>query len=257
MPSLTEKGYEIDNSFQCSSGTYGEVGIDQLVEIIAWPTGYKPQADLLAVDSQGNVLYCKQNQLPTAERLMPGEGEGWGNILDAALDQGDFYALDLSSNSVWIYWRANFSEQPTMFFDEQIPPLQNVVDMLVDRDDLYLLQQDGRLILCARETLVVSPTRCQFQDFIDRRPGRENLVFSPQSPFTKITSTAPPDPSLFLLNSASHTIYHFSLRNLAMQRQFLAEQMLPSSPATAFAVNQERRMLYLAVGSQIFYAVMP
>ena len=254
---LTDKGYEIDYTFQCSSGNYGEIQVGPIVEIIAWPAGYKPQASLLAVDGEGNVLYCQPDQSPTAERLVSGEGEGWGNILDATLDQGDFYALDMSSNGVWIYWRADFNEQPTLFFDEQIPPLQNVVDMLVDRDDLYLLQQDGRLIICARETLVVSPTRCQYKDFIDRRPGRENLPFTPATPLTQITYTAPPDPSLYLLESASHAVYHFSLRNLAMQKQLLPEQLLPSNPATAFAVNQERRMLYLAIGSQVYYATIP
>lgn len=254
---LTDRGYEIDYTFNCSSGNYGEIGVGKLVEIIAWPAGYKPQASLLAVDETGNVLYCQPDQMPTAERLAPGEGEAWGKILEASLDQGDFYALDLSSNGVWIYWRANFNEQPTLFFDEQIPPLQNAADMLVDRDDLYLLQQDGRLIICARETLVVSPTRCQFQNFVDRRSGRENLPFNPSSPFTQITYSAPPDPSLYFLESASHAVYHFSLRNLAMQRQFLPEQLLPSKPATAFAVNQAQRTIFLAIGNQVYYAAIP
>jgi len=255
--SLTDQGYEMDYTFQCSPGTYGEIGVGAISEIVAWPPGYEPEARLLAADSAGNVLYCQQNQSPQPERLKPAEAEAWGDILVSTLDQGDFYALDLPSNGVWIYPRSDFNEQPTLFFDEQIPAMQNVTDMLVDRDDLYLLQSDGNMMICVRDTLVVAPTRCSIQSYIDRRPGRENLPLIPPVPFLQVLSTPPPDPSLYLLEPRGQAIYHFSLRNLAFQKQFLPENPLPSHDATAFAINHDRRYVVLALGNRVFYAAMP
>ena len=76
-------------------------------------------------------------------------------------------------------------------------------------------------------------------------------------PFTQILVTPPPDPSLFLLEPRSHAIYHFSLRNLAFQRQYMPEQMLSTRDATAFAVDNIQRILLLATGNEVFYAAMP
>jgi hypothetical protein len=254
---LTDQGYELDYTFQCNPGKYSEITVGPLTEIIAWPPGYKPQAKLLASDAAGNILYCQPDQAPIAERLTPAEAEGWGNILETALDQGDFYALDLPSNGVWIYWRSNFGEQPTLFFDQEIPPLQDVRDMLVDRDDLYLLQLDGSMMLCTRDNLIVAPTTCSIKSYIDRRPGRESLPLVTPVPFIQILSTPPPDPSLYLLEPNGHAVYHFSLNNLSFQKQLLPESELPARDATSFAINNARRYIYLALGNQVYYAVMP
>ena len=92
---------------------------------------------------------------------------------------------------------------------------------------------------------------------MDYRPGRENLPLAPPAPFTQIQVTSPPDPSLFLLEPKSQSIYHFSLRNLAFQRQYLPENPLPAREATAFAVDTLQRNLFIALGNEIYYAVMP
>ncbi len=256
--SLTDQGYDLDYTFQCAPGKYGEVAVNSIIDIVAWPVGYDPAATLLGIDSAGNVLYCKPNEPPIAVRLAkPAEGESWGNISQSALDQGSFYVLDLSSNGVWFYWRDNFAEKPTMFFEDEKPPMQDVIDMLVDRDDLYLLQADGTMLICGRKTLTVAPTHCSIQPYMDRRPGRENLPLMPSAAFLQVLSIPPPDPSLYLLEPGSHAFYHFSLRNLSFQKQYLPEQPLPARNASAFAVNHTLRYLYLALGNQVFYAAMP
>jgi hypothetical protein len=254
---LTGQGYQIDYTFQCGPGSYGAINVGPIVDIVAWPAGYEPPAKLLATDSAGNALYCQPDRPPQADRLKPAAGENWGNILASTLDQGDFYALDLPSNGVWIYWRSNFTEEPTLFFDEEIPPLQQVIDMVVDRDDLYLLQSDGSLMLCVRNTLIVAPTRCSVVAYSDRRPGRENVPVSPPSPFSQMLVIPPPDPSLYFLEPSGQAIYHFSLRNLAFQKVLMPETSLPARPASAFTANHSRDYLYLALGNQVFYAVNP
>jgi hypothetical protein len=254
---LTGRGYQIDYTFQCKPGSYGDINVSTLIDIVAWPAGYEPPAKLLATDSAGNALYCAPDQSPLADRLKPAAGESWGNILASTLDQGDFYALDLPSNGVWIYWRSEFAEDPTLFFDEEIPPLQQVIDLVVDRDDLYLLHSDGSLLLCVRDTLIVAPTRCSAATYSDRRPGRENVPVSPPSPFSQMLVIPPPDPSLYFLEPSGQAIYHFSLRNLAFQKVLMPETSLPAHPASAFTANHSRGYLYLALGNQVFYAVNP
>jgi hypothetical protein len=194
--------------------------------------------------------------------MKPAPGDAWGNTLAVSLDQGDFYALDLPSNGVWIYWRSNFKEEPTLFFDEEIPSFQQVIDMVVDRDDLYLLHSDGSLMLCLRNSLIVAPTRCSMENYTDRRPGRENLPLTPPVPFSQMLVIPPPDPSIYMLmptglNGDGPAVYHFSLRNLSFQKQFLAETPLPNHSASAFAVDHSRGYLILALGNEVYYAALP
>jgi hypothetical protein len=146
-----------------------------------------------------------------------------------------------------------------MFFNEEIPDLQNVIDFTVNRDDLYLLNADGSLTYCVYSNMGGVPTRCARPAYVDFRPGRENLPLVPPSPFRQIQNTLPPDPSLYLLEPLQQAIYHFSLRNLAFQGQYLPDPQnsLPDRPATAFAVDNIQRYLFLALGNQVYYAILP
>jgi hypothetical protein len=259
----TEQGYEIDTSFECGSGSVGGVTIGPIVDIASWPAGYDPKASILALDAAGNAIFCSPDESARPNKVTPSSSESWEHVVAFTLDQGDLYLLDLPSNQVWIYWRSKLDEEPARYFDQEIPKLQDVSDLEVNRSDLYLLHEDGLLTLCLYGTMDVTPTRCSNVSYTDFRPGRENSVLIPPSPFIQIVTSPPPDPSLFLLEPVSHAIYHFSLRNLAFQRQFLPENLLSSSEssqnkqATAFAVDTIHRMLYLAIGNNVFYAVMP
>jgi hypothetical protein len=79
----------------------------------------------------------------------------------------------------------------------------------------------------------------------------------PPSPFTQIQNTSPPDPSLYFLEPSNQSIYHFSLRNLAFQRMLAPENTLATGNATAFYVDNLQGYVYLAVGNQVFYAILP
>jgi len=59
-----------------------------------------------------------------------------------------------------------------------------------------------------------------------------------------------------MLEPKSQSIYHFSLRNLAFQRQYCRRtRSLPMR--TAFAVDTIQRTLFIAIGNEVYYAVMP
>jgi hypothetical protein len=249
---LTSQGYEVDLTFQCGPTSSGAV-----VDIAAWPPGYKPPARLLALDASGNILYCQPNAAPQQDRLTAPNTDAWGQIKAFSLDLGDSYVLDAPSKSVWIYWRSDFTQEPSMFFNDEIPDMQDVVDMTANRGDLYLLHADNRLTLCFYSDFQGVPTRCSDPQFVDFRPGRESLPLIPPAPFSQIQNTLPPDPSLYFLEPQDQAIYHFSLRNLAFQRMIAADNPLPDGNTTAFFVDNLQGYVYQAIGNQVFYAILP
>lgn len=260
---LTARGYELDSAFGCGPAA-GVPGLGPLVDIALWQKGFEPTADLLGVDASGTLLFCSNSDEPEKFTLLKPENvELWGQPLGIAVDQSRVYLLDLAAGGVWSYTFTQSSPNPSAFDffndpnNEEKPDLQNVVDLTINRTDLYLLHADGKISLCFFSGFEGIPTRCSQPDFRDFRPGRENMPLLPPSPFIQLLNTAPPDPSLFLLEAQTQAIYHFSLRNLAFQRQYLPETELSAAQATAFAVDNIRRYLYLAVRNQVFYAVMP
>jgi hypothetical protein len=142
--------------------------------------------------------------------------------------------------------------------------MKDVIDLAVDKSDLYLLHEDGHVTLCTYSDLGVSPTRCTDPiPYVDSRPGRENQPFVLTAPFTIIQSTQPPDPSLYFLEPNSQSIYQFSFRLMTYHRQYqpLAPYKAgtPPSPipATAFNISSDNRTAFLAFGNDILYASMP
>jgi len=249
--------YQLDSNFQCGHDNTGTNQIGAIVDINTWSPGFQPDADIIALDSSGNLLYCKADEPPQITRLTPPESQTLENITSSWLDLGTLYVLDIPTSNAWIYWRSDFTESPSSFSNAPIPNLNDMIDMTVNRDELYLLHETGKISLCFFQEIEESPTQCSEVPYIDYRPGKENLPFNPPSPFTQIQYTSPPDPSLFLLEPQEHAIYHFSLRNLAYQTQYLPNEDHFMGEASAFFVDNLGRYLYIAVGNQIYHALMP
>ena len=258
---LTGRGFELDPTFQCGPGGYGSLIVGPLIDIATLPKGNEFNATVLAMDTNGNLIYCIPGKSPISAPLVPPDSN-WGAPRALTLDSNNLYILDPQTNAVWIYGGANgsFGNRPSLFFSDQIPPMLDVIDLAVNRQDLYLVHADGHLTTCTYSTVTASPTRCEEPAvFNDTRAGREAGAFIPDTQFTQIRFTPPPDPSIYLLDPENRAIYHFSLR-LTLQRQFraleTAQDPLPKEAATAFAVNANRTA-FLAVGNQVFYTALP
>jgi hypothetical protein len=253
---LTNDGYRLDPTFQCGPGPQGGIIVGSIKDITAFPKGGDSRATILGIDASGNLLYCIPGDAPLAVS-MAAPDSNWGSTEAVTYDTDDLYLLDPPSNAVWIYRRMAVQEEPRLYFGDQIPPMQDVVDMAVNLNDLYLLHTDGHLTTCVFSGLLESPTRCQDPaDYADPRPGRPSGPLIENAYFTEITFAPPPDPSLYLLEPNSHAIYHLSVR-LTLQRQYRPLEPLTEGPATAFAISRGNRTAFLAVGNQIFYAAMP
>ena len=254
----TSVGFEIDNTFQCGPGVAGAESTGKLIDIIPWPRGYKPDAAILGMDNAGNVLYCAPEEQPIAGKMTPQAHRTIGETTHISISNGNLYVLEPTGNMVWIYNQGDLDSEPNSFFNETMPKLDDVADMTVNNgEELYLLHADGSITYCFYNGLSNSLTRCSELTPVDNRPGREGQTFEPPTPFTQILNTPPPDPSLFLLEGAQKAVYHFSLRNLNYQYQYLPLVPLAPGNATAFAVDMFRRTIYLAVGNQVYLGFVP
>lgn len=254
----SSRGYELDTDFQCRAAAPS-----LLVDITTAVKGNEWGAVIMGVTNDGQGLHCAPGKTPLVVPLAP-PSTGWGRPRAISQDTGNLYILDPQAQAVWIYQVGDLSRTPRLFFDEQIPQLDDAIDLAADRDDLYILHSDGRLTLCTFSVFSVAPTRCTDPaPYRDSRQGRENQLLLPESRFTRLLAVRPPDPSLFMLAGEAHIVYRFSLRLLSYDRQYrlLSPNVLgaagQSQPATALALTPDNRVLFLAFGSYLLYAGMP
>jgi hypothetical protein len=248
---LTGRGYEIDPNFSCGPNP----NIGPLIDIAPLAKGNSFKASLLAMDVNGNLLYCLPGNPPNENAPAPPQA-GWGSPQAFTLDSNNLYALDPKTNGVWIYRDMGFDHQPHLFFGDQIPPMQDVVGFAVHNDDLFLLHKDGHLTTCVYSSLQVSSTRCTDPEtFVDHRQGRQDGPIILDAQFSQMLYTQPPDPSIYMLDPIHQAIYHFSVK-LNLQQQFRSKNPLPNTNATAFTVTQNRTV-FMAVGNQVYYASLP
>jgi hypothetical protein len=253
---LTNDGYTLDTTFQCGPGPYGGYIVGALVDIAPLPVGNELQAVILGIDANGNLLRCIPGATPLASPMEPPD-INWGTPQAITIDGNDLYVLDPQINAVWIYRGMDVSQAPRLFFDQQIPPMQDVIDMAMNQNDLYLLHEDGHLTTCIYSALATSPTRCKIPEiFTDPRPGRQSGPIIEDAFFSEIKFAPPPEPTIYLFDPNSNAIYRFSVR-LTLDRQFRTQDSLPEGRASAFTVNRNSHTVFLAIENQVYYAPLP
>lgn len=248
------QGYQINSNFQCGP-TFGPITVGPLVDIVELPQGVRENAVLLGMDMAGNLVYCRLTGQPDAQSLAQ-PATGLGEPIALTIDQGNLYVLDPKVNAVWIYDGMDVSQPPHLFFGNEIPPMQDVIDLAVYDDHLYLLHSDGHLTRCSYSYNTASPTTCEEPfPFTDNRPGRQSGTVIPDSLFSQVSYVSFPDRSMYMLEPHNQAVFFFSVL-FNFQTQFRALEELADGQATAFAISSNR-MIYLAVGNSIYYAVLP
>jgi hypothetical protein len=259
---LTGQGYEVDPNFHCDPGQTGATTVGALVGMVPMPKGNEFKAAVMGMDASGDILYCIPGETPLATTLAPPDKK-WEKVAAITYDSDNLFVLDPPNNAIWVYNGSNgtFKDRPTLFFDRDAPPMTDAVDLAINNTDLYLLHADGHLTLCTLSLVATTPTRCaEPAQLSDPRPNHQSPVpIISGSKFTRILFTSPPDPSIYLLDVQSGSIFHFSLR-LNLQSQMRGGSnptfTLPRSPATAFTISPNRTA-FLAFGNQVFYGLIP
>jgi hypothetical protein len=259
----TRPGYEVDPQFSCGSGTIGSLIIGPLVDFVMAPAGNPFGAILMAVDAGGNLLYCSLDVTKTTAVTLPPPDAGWGEIRAIAYQNNVLSVLDVGGNAVWRYegFGLDFSNKPRLFFDNNVPDLSGAVDIAVYLDDLFVLNQDGHMLLCTYSYVETTPTRCTdpapYRVSTAGQAPQEYVV--PNARFTQMQATQPPEPSLYFLDEAGRSIQQFSMSlNFVrrLQPRTDGEDALPDLPPSAFSVTNGSNLV-VAYNSQVFIAPLP
>ena len=256
--SLTGTHYEIDRDFRCGPGLHSSIFVDEIVDIAPLPRSNQEEATIVALDKNGNLLYCIPDKPPQAISLVPPDSL-WGDPIAITVENERLYVLDPLTNAVWYYEggeELKFREAPYFFFTEEVPTLQGAIDLAVDKDVLYLLYNDGHTTTCSYSTMAAAPTSCvDPASYTDSRQGRESGPQIANVLFFQIQHTQPPEPSLYYLDPANRVIYHFSLRlNLVQLYQPTVD--FPEGWVTAFAISPTRTV-FIVQDYKVYISHLP
>jgi hypothetical protein len=252
-------GFEIDTTFSCKPGVYGSYTVGPLVDILAMPALNSINATVLGVDAAGNLLYCAPNQVAQAIPLPPPD-TNWGRVTAFVMDGGNLYVLDSSSRAVWVYTGRDgtFIDRPYFFFGGQTPEKQDVIDLVVTGDELYMLHADGHLSNCSFSRVESVPTRCQDPAVLTNPfPGYQDIDLFGTSHFTQMLFAPPPDQSILLLDADTQGVLRFAPRTLELQKQLRPSTGIgnPVPPGTVGAITVgPNHVLYIAVKGQVYFA---
>jgi hypothetical protein len=250
----------LDNTFSCQPGNYGGYQVGALVDILALPKANSVGATLLGIDGTGKLLYCAAGQVPQAFSLPALPNTNWGRISAFALDNGNLYVMDSTSRAVWVFVGKDsvFNDTPYFYFGNQIPSMENAIDMGVSGDDLYILNADGHLTTCTFSRISETPTRCQDPaPHIDNFPAHRDMDVFAQAHFTQLALTSPPNPVVLLLDSDHQSVFRLTPRSLELQNQVtgFAGRNNPFQPGAVSAMTvSPNYVLYLAIGNQVYLA---
>jgi hypothetical protein len=176
------------------------------------------------------------------------------------MDGGNLYVLDAEARAVWVYTGKDgaFIDRPYFFFGSQTPEKQDVIDLVVSGDELFMLHGDGHLSTCSYSRIESKPTRCQDPTpLANPFPAYQDIDLFGDANFMQVLFTVPPDASLLLLDADGQSILRFSPRSFELQNQMQPQldsnYAIPRGKigAVAFAPNH---VLYLAVNGQVYFS---
>ncbi|MBL8050613.1 MAG: hypothetical protein JNM46_05270, partial [Anaerolineales bacterium] len=252
-------GFQMDVTFNCKPGVYGNYTVGPLVDILALPVINFIDATLLGIDASGNLLYCKSGALAQAIPLPPPD-TNWGRVTGFTLENGNLYVLDSSARAVWVYVGKDgtFTDRPYFFFGQQTPT-QDVIDFIVSGDEMYMLHADGRLSSCSYSRIDASKSNCKDPlPLVNPFQAYQDIDLFGAAHFTQILFAAPPDPSILLLDADGQSVFRFAPRSVELQNQFRPTtgrvNPIPTGSVGAVTVSPDH-VLYLAVDGQIYFAV--
>ena len=258
FPAAGGRGLQLDTTFNCRPGVYGNYTVGHLVDILAMPGLNSINASLLGIDANGFLLYCAPGKVAQAIPL-PTPDTNWGHITAFTLDNGNLYVLDAPLRAVWVYngKDGTFVDQPYFFFGKQTPT-QDVIDFIITGDELYMLHGDGHLSICSYTTVESSTSQCQDPlPMVNPFPAYQGADLFSTAHFTQLLFAAQPDQSILLLDADTQGVMRFSPRSLELQNQFRpmidSAHQVPSGPAGAVTVSPSH-VLYLAVDGQVYFA---
>ncbi|PKO00411.1 MAG: hypothetical protein CVU42_04360 [Chloroflexi bacterium HGW-Chloroflexi-4] len=262
--SMGSSGYQLDEAFNCGPDEKNPLNnLGKIVDMAAVDVNNTFKATILAVDGSGNIEFCVPGTAGITSALTQPD-QGWKSLKSISIFNNYLYVLDIAGNAVYRYEGngVQFENKPTLYFDNQIPALTEAIDIEVNGDELYILRSNGQMVECTYSHMKdYKLTEClDPAPYGDMRTGQEPAAINfPEAKFVQMRMTAAPDSSIYLLDATGKAMYHFSLqRNLQkiLHPRFVDGVNLDRVTPTAVAVSSAR-IVFLAFGSQIYYAPLP
>jgi hypothetical protein len=258
----TSTGYSLDRQFICGPGPIGPLIIGPLVDLVPLPRKNPYNAEVMAIDGGGALIFCTPGKGPDAIPLTL--DREWGKITAITFYQDSLFVLDPASNVVWRFdeLQQGFTSLPRSL-EVNVTDMFNVIDLAIYADDLFLLHEDGRTTRCTYRSDFSPVMDCQEPSpywLTDVDGVKQPLDVISGTKFIQAQTTYPLEPSLFLLDQAGRSLYRFSMA-LQMQYQIRPSQAAfglsqPIRDLTAFCVTPLQDVV-LAFGDQIYSAPLP
>ncbi len=250
-----DRGYALDDTFDCKPGVYGNNSVGSLLDLLVLPRVNTLNSSVMGVDAVGNLLYCAPGQVAKAFALTP-PTTNWGRVTAMTLDGGKLYVLDAPARAVWIYTEKDgvFTDSPLFFFGNQIPEIEDAIDIAVSGDELYLLHADGRLTYCTYSRLDGVPTRCDSPVKLvnNRFPAYGETDVFAEAHFTQMMLTGLPDSTLLLLDAEGQSVVRLGSRGFELQGILGAPVGGFPTGALSAMTASPNHSLYLALGNQVY-----
>jgi hypothetical protein len=266
---LGQGGYQLDETFICQAGAYPEITVGALVDMV-WIPGLAVGSQapsstrsgaIVALDNQGTMLYCPPGGNAMAGALAAPRN-GWSTPSAIDYYNGRLYVLDPEANGFWRYemsGSSGFDQAASSYFTAGHPSMTDTIDFVVASGEVFFLHADGHVTRCQYDPLfqpegseTTGGSLCQTIPYNDTRPGRSVSPRIEDALLNRIYYNEPPEPTMFFLDPLGRGAYRFSLA-----LNFISRYRVTIAPdgyeATALAVGSDK-ILYIAVGNQIYYA---
>ncbi len=252
---VSDNKYVIDRNFQCQLGIVGSVTIKRIVDILWLNTpNIVGQPALMALDDDGDLMYCKPDgTAPEASSLISPD-TGWKNPRAAEIYADRLYVFDPGANDIWTYDRVGgvFSDRPKSYFTGQVLDMSNALSFTIAQGEVYILQSDGRMTYCVRDLATLLTNCTENVLYTDTRSGHAGGDRLDDAALPKaLFYDPPPEPSIYLLDTASGGVYQLSLK-LVLQRVYRSQAALPA-PIAALAISTDKDV-FVASGNNVYWA---
>jgi len=255
----TGRGFEIDSNFECLNGASSFPGMGTPVDLAVQPApGALGVEGVVALDADGTLLYCAPDRRPLTGQLTAPD-TGFGRIQAIDVFNDTLYVLDPKSNAVWMYDATGgiFSGNPSLYFAEQAPELQDAIDLAEAQEELFILHQNGTLDRCQRTTEAQAGGGVRIRVDCQKDESFKNATASgqtggllPGALLTQMDYSPPPEPSLYFLDAAGKAVYHYSMR-MVYQGRLESNSEIPDH-VSAMTLGPPN-YLYLAAAGQVYY----
>lgn len=255
--------YEYDTNFRCGPGTLGAVTIGPLIDIAIAPSGNPLTAVVIGIDNKGNLLYCSIHSENNSAITLPRPEPTFARIGSISFEDDVLHVVDNRLGRIWRYegFALNFTNPPRDFFEGTQINMGNVISAADNQDDLYILFDDNHIAMCTYNYIPGTPTRCTDPMMFHKEVAGSDPIDerSVGVELTQIQITAPPEPSVFLLDAQGKTLYQYSLMmNYVRQIQPMSTELnpLPATNPTSAAITFNRNVVF-AYANKLFIAPLP